>query len=141
MGVALYAFPTKSWRSLLALSTQVPGVFTGGVVVLCHVSLWGQGDTQGQVLHRADLRLLQLLRWSIEPVLNPTIIFRERSVNQGGRETQIFKNYQSNFPLSNHQLSSVNNSRPYSSRVIKLRRSSLMFCSHVDSVYGGGQRS
>ena len=30
MGVALYAFPTESWRSLLALSTPVRGVFTGG---------------------------------------------------------------------------------------------------------------
>ena len=108
MGVALYAFPTKSWRSLLALSTQVPGVFTGGVVFLCHVSLRGPVDTQGQVLHWAGLRLLQLLCWSIEPVLNPTIIFRERSVNQGGREAQIFKNYQSELPPL--QPSPINNS-------------------------------
>ena len=106
--IALYAFPTKSWCSLLALSTQIPGVFTGGVVFLCHVLLQGPVDTQGQVLHWADLRLLQLLRWRIEPVLNPATLFRERSANQGGGETQIFKNYQSHFPPL--QLSSVNNS-------------------------------
>ena len=122
-----YAFPTKGWRSLLALSTQV---FTGGVVVLCHVSLRGPVETQGQVLHWADLRVLQVLRWSIEPVLNPTTIFRERSANQSGIETQIFKNYQSNFPPSNYHQSTI--PRPYSSRVIKLRRSSLTFYSRVE---------
>ena len=47
MGVALYAFPTESWHSLLALSTQVPGVFTGEVVVICHISLRGAGRYTG----------------------------------------------------------------------------------------------
>ena len=47
MGVALYAFPTESWHSLLALSTQVPGVFTSGVVFLCHVPLQGPGRYTG----------------------------------------------------------------------------------------------
>ena len=95
MGVALYAFPTKSWRSLLALSTQVPGVFTAGVVFLCHVSLRGPVDTQGQILHWDRFEIAMVSVGVIEPVLNPTKIFRERSVNQGRRETQIFKNYQS----------------------------------------------
>ena len=108
MGVALYAFPTKSWRSLLALSTQVQGVFTGGVVVLCHVSLRGPVETQGQVLHWADLSVLQVLRWSIEPVLNPTIIFRERSANQNGREK--LKSSRTTSQVPPLQLPSVNNS-------------------------------
>ena len=54
--------------SLLALLTPVPGILVGEVVVLCRVTLRGPGDTQGQVLHWADLRVLQVLRWSIEPV-------------------------------------------------------------------------
>ena len=76
-------FSTGMMASLLALSTPVPGILTGEVV-LCRVTLRGPGDTQGQVLHWADLRLLELLHWSIEPVLNPTTIFRERSANQMG---------------------------------------------------------
>ena len=50
MKVVLQAYPTKSRRSLLALSTQGPGIFTGEVVFLCHVSLQGPVDTQGQIL-------------------------------------------------------------------------------------------
>ena len=80
----LVCFSTGMMASLLALLTPVPGILVGEVVVLCRVTLRGPGDTQGQVLHWADLRLLQLLRWSIEPVLNPTTIFRERSANQIG---------------------------------------------------------
>ena len=77
------------------MSTQGPGIFTGGVVFLCYVSLQEPVDTQGQILHWDWFEIAPVSVGVIEPVLNPTKIFRERSVNQGRRETQIFKNYQS----------------------------------------------
>ena len=93
--IVLQAYPTESRRSLLALSTQGPGIFTGGVVFLCHVSLRGPVDTQGQILHWDWFKIAPVSVEVIEPVLNPTKIFRERSVFKVGEKLKIFKNYQS----------------------------------------------
>ena len=68
--------------------------------------LWGSGNPPVQVLLRGDLRMLRLLRWSFELVLNPATIFREKSANRDRRERHKARELPVRLPPL--QLSSVN---------------------------------
>ena len=68
----------------------------------------GPVDTQGQILHWDWFETASVSVGVIEPVLNPTKLFRERSVNQSKRETQNLQELP--VIISPLQLSSINNS-------------------------------